>query len=343
MITVTLRDIAEKSGVSLATVSRVLSGKASSSSKKAIKVKETAENLGYVFSEELKQARSTVFGVVASKNVEQSTSNAFFSEVTRGIANFCNARNINIQLIINPHEEHELVLCKRLIDSGDVDGFILLSSRINDQLIDFLSVNDIAFVVIGHAEKESVYTVNTDNAKAFEQLTDHLIKLGHERIALINGSMKFVSSIDTLYGYKNTLIKNNIEIDETLIYDGGLSWQESYETTLQILSLREMPTAIVVSDDIKAAATMKALHEHGFSVPDDVSIVSYSDHYIAGLMNPGLTTIRVPIFELGAVAANSLFQLLNGEEVAEKIILDTKLIIRDSCGFKKLVKDQKNI
>jgi DNA-binding LacI/PurR family transcriptional regulator len=335
---VTLRDIAKETGVSLATVSRILSSKTSSSSKKAVMVKEAAQKLGYDLSQEKVKARSKIFAVVASKNVDQSTSSAFFTEVIRGITNYCNSQNVNVQLIINTQEEQELFHCKKLIDNDEVDGFILLSSRLDDKLIDSLLLDNFPFVVIGHVENENVYSVNTDNKKAFEQLTDHLIKLGHEKIALINSSMKFISSIDTLASYKDTLQKNNMEIDERLIYDGGLSWEESYETTLQILSLREMPTAIVVSDDIKAAATIKALNEQGFRVPEDISIVSYSDHYIASLMNPNLTTIRVPIFDLGYTAANSLLKMLNEQEVEKKIILDTKLIIRESCGFKKSVK-----
>jgi DNA-binding LacI/PurR family transcriptional regulator len=335
---VTLRDIAKETGVSLATVSRILSSKTSSSSKKAVMVKEAAQKLGYDLSQEKVKARSKIFAVVASKNVDQSTSSAFFTEVIRGITNYCNSQNVNVQLIINTQEEQELFQCKKLIDNDEVDGFILLSSRQDDKLIDSLLLDNFPFVVIGHVENENVYSVNTDNKKAFEQLTDHLIKLGHEKIALINSSMKFISSIDTLASYKDTLQKNNMEIDERLIYDGGLSWEESYETTLQILSLREMPTAIVVSDDIKAAATIKALNEQGFRVPEDISIVSYSDHYIASLMNPNLTTIRVPIFDLGYTAANSLLKMLNEQEVEKKIILDTKLIIRESCGFKKSVK-----
>ncbi|WP_010677788.1 LacI family DNA-binding transcriptional regulator [Bacillus timonensis] len=334
-ISVTLRDIVDASGVSLATVSRVLSGKTNLSSKKAIKVIEVAKKLGYELPKEMVARRSMTFGVVASKNVEQSTSNAFFSEVIKGIANFCNTKDINIQLIIETQEELELLRCAKLVENGDIDGFILLASRVDDQLINYLSLNDFPFIVIGHVNKDSVYTVNTDGKKAFEQLTNHLIMLGHKTIGLINSSIKFVGSLDALAGYRETLQKNNIEFDETLIYDGGLSWEESYETALQILSNRNVPTALVVSDDIMAAAAIKAIREQGLKVPGDVAIVSYSDHYLASLMNPGLTTIRVPIIDLGFTAAKSLYQIMNKEEVEKNIILETKLVIRDSCGFKK--------
>lgn len=342
IIATTLRDIADKTGVSLSTVHRVLSGKISLENESALKVLRAADELGYTYQEKNTKRRNITIGVVGNKNVEQSTSNSYFSEVLRGISTILNLNDANVLIILNQQEELELAQCEKMIENGEVDGFILLSSRVNDSLVDMLSKKHIPFVVIGRTENPQIYSVNTDTKRAFEDLTEHLIKIGHSRISLLNGSMKFMFDFDVLEGYKNALSNNNIDYESALVFNGGMTWQESYEAALRILSLRPIPTAIVAADDIRAISAMKAIHEYGLRVPKDIAVVSYSDHDIASLSEPSLTTIRVPIFELGSTAAKSLLQILNGETIETMQHVETQLVIRESCGFKSFMKDQFN-
>jgi len=333
-----IRDVALEAGVSISTVSRVIRKYKNVPKETEERVNLAIKKLNYIpnlAAQCLTEGSLKNIGVVLTTSAENAFVNPFYSEVMSGIGHVTQQHGYYVQLLSFYDVETEKTECLKLIRSGRVDGLIVLNARVYDSLLCELSENDYKFVISGRVEdvinNKDVYCVNTDNINDSFKITKHLLDLGHKKIAMINGPREYTVNEDRYAGFRRALLYSGIEYDEELEIQGGYTIQYAKTAVKEKLLIRPDITAIFAKDDIKAIAAIQAIKEMGKRVPEDISVVGYNDYAVSTIIEPNLTTIRVPIFELGKKLAEIMIKLLQGEKVEEQLtVLPTELIIRDS-------------
>ncbi len=345
---VTIKDVAKEAGISVSTVSRVLRNYNNVPDETREKVQEAVKKLNYIpniAASNLGAGSLRNIGIVVTRSAENAFKNPFFSEMIMGIGSVLEKNEYNIQLIMTDDINIEK---KRVIDtlaSGMIQGVIVLYSRKYDMLIQALANSHYPFVVSGRVDGIStdrkIHSVNTDNEAGSFKIVSHLIELGHKRIAFLNASLEYIVNIDRYEGYRKALIHNGIKHDNALDLDCGITFDDAKRAVYEALNKNPDITAIFCRDDYRAVAAIQAVNELGLKVPEDIAIVGYNNYDIASISKPQLTTINVPIHDLGAASAQQILDLIAGKKIENNTqILDTELIIRDSCGFKQ--KEKKN-
>ena len=224
--------------------------------------------------------------------------------------------------------------------SGKVDGYIVLFSRQQDTIIDYLYEEGALYVLIGKANQFASQTIyiDNDNLMAGQNATEYLIKLGHKRIAFVGSSYNLVYSNDRKNGYHLALMQHDIPILPEYGVELLSLTQNTFQPIQELLQLPEPPTAVVVSDDILAVIVQYVCLQLGLSIPEDLSIVSFNNSIFSGLNTPQLTTIDINSFQLGIEAASQIINHIeNPNLLATKIIVPHYLIERQSC--KKLISE----
>lgn len=340
---VSIHDVAKEAGVSVSTVSRVIRKYSNVTKETEIKVNAAIKLLNYTpnaAASRLGSGSLENIGVVFTRSADKAFQNPFFSEVLMGIGHVLETYGYNMQLMMYNDIEQEKTKVMSALASGMIRGAILLSTRSYDQLIQELANSDYPFVISGRvdgiASEKPIYSVNTDNRGDSYKLVEHLIKLGHEKIAVINGPHEYVVNMDRYDGYRRALLTNGVSYDPTLELNGGYTLNDAKKAMVALLKERQDITAVFAKDDLKAIAAMQGIKEMGYSIPEDIAIVGYNDYEIAKIAEPRLTTMRVPVYDLGTHLAEMLMKLINKETVINNTeILPTKLIVRESCGHNK--------
>jgi LacI family transcriptional regulator len=183
--------------------------------------------------------------------------------------------------------------------------------------------------------------VDVDNAAAARCAVAHLIRLGHTRIGLVtNGPPEYTASADRCEGYRQALAEANLPYDGSIVRQGNFDAQSGYQAMEELLSMPAPPTATFVASDEVAAGALAALHKHGVTVPGGMAIVGFDDIPFSRYLIPPLTTIHLPAYELGVRSAEMLIDMIQGIGIPDKgVLLDTNLIIRDSCGARQARSD----
>ncbi|GFR35155.1 substrate-binding domain-containing protein [Thermobrachium celere] len=190
----------------------------------------------------------------------------------------------------------------------------------------------VPFVMIGRPpKKEDLDFVDNDNVEAAFNATEYLIRMGHRRIGLINGSLNLVVSIDRFEGYKRALKKYNIDIDESIITSSEFVQEGGYEGMKKILKSPKPPTAIITTDDLMAFGAIKAAKDMGVKIPQDISIMSFNNIPLSEFATPPLTSVEINAYTLGYEAAKIVIDKLKGRcsETVSKV-LKTHIIHRQS-------------
>lgn len=335
---VTIKDVAKKANVSPSTVSRVLSDSPRISTETKERVRKVMEELNYhpnSMARSLATNSSNVLGIVFPRSGNLAFQNPFFSDVLRGIMTSANENNFGIQLAAADDEAEILKSVKDMIRGRRVDGIIMLYSKENDQIIKFLHEVNFPFVMIGkpYDYEEKITHIDNDNVSAGEEGTNYLLKLGHRHIGFIGGNKKLMVTKNRLEGYKKALENNGIPFDpnyvkyEEFLVSGGKHGVE------QLLSLKNPPTALLVTDDIMALGVLRTLKMMGQQVPTDLSILSFNNSMFAELSEPGLTSMEINIVEMGYHAVKNIIDKINHpKEPVKRVIIPHQLIIRSSCN-----------
>jgi len=214
-----------------------------------------------------------------------------------------------------------------------VDGIIVQSTGLNEDTMAYVIEGNIPYVVAGRPTNapNSSY-VDVDNVAGAHKATMHIIQLGRKRIATITGALDTSVGIDRLDGYRKAMNNRRIDINERFVAEGDFTELSSYYATKRLIA--HSPDAIFVASDSMATGVMRALREEGISVPKDIAIVGFDDLPPAKNSIPPLTTVRQPVRKFGNKLVETLLDILNnGSEPARKIIFDTELVIRESCGM----------
>lgn len=335
MADLTLEDIAKQAGVSRSTVSRVINNHPNVRSSVRKRVREVIQNTGYqpnAAARALASQRSWMLGLVLPRNVSSVFTDPYFPRLIQGIAQACNQYNYTLGLFLVGTKEDEDTIFPRVSRKGLLDGILVQSGQIGDHLIDRLVNTKIPLVVIGRPfHTTDVSYIDVDNVNSAYSAVCHLIRLGYKHIGTIAGPGNSTVSLDRKEGYQKALIEWGHDLDESLIAEGDFTEAGGYSAMQKLLPAR--PDAIFAASDIMAIGAMRAVREAGPSIPDDIAFVGFDDLPLTSFPNPQLTTIRQPVLQFGFKAVEILINLIeNGIRPTQQIIMNTELIIRDSCG-----------
>lgn len=334
---VTIKDVAKLANVNPSTVSRVIADSPLISDKTKKIVREAMENLGYhpnLNARSLVSKSTRAIGIIMPSSTEKAFQNPFFAEVLRGISNMAHKNQYSLYMSTGASEEEIYDAVVNMVLGRRVDGIILLYSRVNDNILRYLKERKFPFVVIGKpfTEVENIVHVDNDNIGAAEDVTRYLIQSGHRRIGFIGGSLDLMVTIDRLEGYKNALKEASIPYNQDYILHTEFQKEAGKEAMNRMMSLKEPPTSLVVTDDLIGFGVLSALLEVGKSVPKDISVFSFNNIMLSEFSNPPLSSVEINIFQLGYSAVKSLINLITeNEKVENRIIVPHELIIRDSC------------
>ncbi|MFB5192436.1 LacI family DNA-binding transcriptional regulator [Alicyclobacillus fastidiosus] len=327
--------VAQRAGVSEATVSRVLNGVDGVKEGTRKKVLEAVEALGYrpnAIAQSFVKGRSGNIGVIVPHIPQVHLfSTHYFGEISSGIAVGLSKYRLHMLLLFYQSDDPDQVL--HAFESRKIDGCIVLGANEKTRGIESLKAAGCPVCFVSHRDEDPLTSyVDTDNVNGAYLATSHLIKSGHERIAFLNGPLMYTNSVDRLEGFQKALADAGMHFDPALVLQGNYSRTSGYAAVAHFLAINPIPTSVFVANDRMAAGFILGLREVGLRVGQHVSLVGYDDADIATITDPPLTTIRVPFFEMGKRAASILVEKIGRGESSqgEKIRLPAELIVRES-------------
>ena len=334
---VTIRDVAALAGVSPSTVSRTCKDHRSISEETKIRVRRAMDQLGYEYSapqEASNNQTSRTIGIILPPSTRQTYENPFYLEAIRGISQFCNGHKYISTIITGQNSEEVMEAIQTMVSGNHVDGFIVLYSKEDDAIVDYLYSEGFTYVLIGKAKQfanQTIY-IDNDNILAGKEATEYLISLGHKKIAYLGSESIMVFSSDRKTGYQMALLQNDLPVDKKYCVEVDHVFMDECKHLLEMLKSEDRPTAMVVSDDILAVSLERVCNQCGLSIPEDLSIISFNDSLFAKLTSPQLTSVDVNSFQLGIEAASQLINHVeNPNLLATKIIVPHRIVKRDSC------------
>jgi LacI family transcriptional regulator len=332
----TLEEVGKLAGVSRSTVSRVVNNQPGVKNQVREQVLQVIQETGYIpnpAARSLAANRTMMLGLVIPRSVATFFGDPYFSKLTQGIAQACYSHNYMLSLFLFYTKEDEQKLLPHITQNSFVDGLIVQATTDTDPIIPYLLNNSIEFIMLGSLSEMDprMNFIDVDNNTGGYLATDHLIGLGHQRIAHIAGTLDNRAALDRKAGYEKAFTDQNIPIDPNLIIEGDFTEESGYSCTKQLLKMK--PDAIFASSDSMAVGALRAVMEAGLSVPDDLAIVGYDDLPPATSTSPKLTTIHQPIRQFGINAVEMLIDIItNGNNLPHQAVYDTHLVIRQSCG-----------
>lgn len=341
---ITIKDIAKALGLSTSTVSRALRGSHEISSDTKKMVIEYAEQFNYrpnPIALSLKERRSRSIGVVVCE-----IANNFFSQAINGIESVAYNRGYHV-IISQSHESYdrEIVNVEHLA-SRSVDGLLVSLSTETDHVEHFKNLHDKGFPIVFFdriTDEIETHKVVADNYKGAYNATQHLIDAGYTKIAHLTSASHLSISKERLNGYKAALKDNKIPVNEAYIRNcnhGGMIYKELEAAVKNLMNLKDRPEAIFSAGDRLTVSCLTTLKTLGLTVPDDIALIGFSNSPLGELMNPSLSAIKQPAFEMGQTATELLIALIESKRPVtefQNIVLKTETIIRDS-SLKKPVK-----
>ena len=336
----TLKNIAERVGKSVTTVSRALHGYDDVSPETKMLVRKVAEEIGYtpnIIAQRLQKKTTDTIGFVIPTYGPRFT-DPFFTEFLAGIGNTAAKLGFDLLVSTHPISEEEMRSYQNKVQSYRVDGFILVRTRRDDARIQYLCNINFPFVAFGRTEGDCPFPyVDVDNRYAMKMIADHLVKLGHRKIAYIGAPNYLMFANERLAGFKEALKEHDLDLSSSMCKVGDLTQKSGLEQTEALLDYPDPPTAIVTCNDLMALGVIRTAQKRGLQIGEDLAVIGYDDIPQAEHNLPSLTTIHQPIYQIGSKVCNMLICLLKGEVlVDQKIIMKPTLIIRESCGGHQL-------
>lgn len=324
-----IKDVAEELGMSVATVSRAISNPERINVETRKRVMEVIEKLGYrpnLVARSLRQGQTKSLLIIAP------THSPFFIDIYAGAE--ARARELAFTMLLACDEgdaERELAYFDQ-VTSGRADGIISLTGFVPSAFAPGKRPLPPMVAALESLQGHRTPVIRVDHRIGAAQATQHLIDLGHRRIAHITGGTRAASSSHRIAGYKDALTAAGIEFDPGLLQPGDFSIAAGEAAMKQLLAMSPRPTAVFAANDEMAIGAMIAARHAGLDVPDDLSVMGFDDQSLAAINNPPLTTVHIPRYEIGRRAAEALINMLNGEQVAGEAVLETRLVERASTA-----------
>lgn len=325
---ITIRDVATEAGVSIPTVSKVVNGRDGVAAETSRRVLEVVERLGYetsLIARSLRRSRTGVIGILVTEF------EPFSAELLQGISSAATGKG------------YELLAYAGLVSVDAEAGWERRSlSRLAGTLIDGAivvtptsSMSDLSIPVVSidpHTGPDGHAAIESDNSGGARAATEHLIGLGHRRIAHVRGREGLASAELREAGYRDALLAAGIAFDPSLVVTGGYQTSLTIDAARTLLTLSDRPTAVFAANDSSAIGVLEVAAQLGLRVPADLSVIGFDDIPQAANATPPLTTVAQPLHSLGAQALNMLLGLLEGQDVAEHVQLPASLVVRASTG-----------
>lgn len=328
----TIREIAKMSGVSVATVSRVINNPDSVRPEKRQAVLNAIEKIAYVndgLARALAGGKTMTLGLVIP-----TITNSIYASSTQAIQRIAQHAGYSVILGVSDFDpDLETLIIRRLVERR-VDGLILTGGEHDPSVFRILNNQNIPFVLTWRLARETdIPCVSFDNYSAGRLAMKHLLDLGHRRIGLICGRSDVNDRArERRRAFEDGLAEIGASVDPELVFERDFEFIEGHAAMYRMLKAPDPPTAVFAANDILAIGAIAQCRESGVSVPRDISVIGFDDLPIARFSSPGLTTVHVPANSMGRIAATRLLQLINGEPVPSQDVLPVELVVRDSTA-----------
>ena len=335
---VTIHDVAKLAGVSIATVSHVINNTKNVSSSTEEKVKKALLALNYVPNTAAKSLKTNNYrsiGVIAEDISAFST-----PPIIDAVCGYLNQQGFTINLCnlrTYSHTQYDTELLTsslNILEASRACGAIYIGAASPN--VSFIrSLIKVPVVFAYSTALESDYSIDYDNYGAARLAARHLIAHGHKRIAIITGSLEQDFVHQRIMGFQSAIIDSSMVIPPEYILPGDWNYELAYQQACKLLELPNPPTAIFAMNDFMACAVIAAGRKYGLSIPEDLSVIGFDNRTCSAFSTPTITTLGIPLYEIGISAASSFLKLINGEDVPHKQLHDCKLIQRDSVSSPK--------
>nr|WP_300005612.1 LacI family DNA-binding transcriptional regulator [Tissierella sp.] len=331
----TLADVAKLAGVSPSTVSRVIADNPKISEKTKKRVVKCMEEIGYypnAIAQSLANKRTGNIGIIMPHTEDEIFLNPFFPEALRGIVKETSNTDYDLLLSTNAKTGEELAIVKKLIRGSKVDGIILMSSKQDDECINYLKDIEFPFVLIGspYEMEGEINHVDNDNENAAYELTKYLIEIGSEKIAFIGGDEKLVVTKKRIEGYKRALKDMDKEFKDDLLLLGSFNEKTGFKYGDKIANMSDMPDGLIVTDDLVAFGVLKVFEGLGIKVPEDIALGSFNNSILSQHSPIPFTSVEINAFELGKKSINLLTKVIEKDIHGQLITVPYKIMKRDS-------------
>jgi LacI family transcriptional regulator len=331
---VTITDIARMAQVSPGTVSRVVNNQEGVGAVTRERVLELIQEHGYqasFFAQNLASGTALALGIVFPLRASELVIHPVFPELIGAVGDAAGAAGYSLSLLSGPPSGRDDRVMSE-VSRGRIDGLLLPDVREGDELVDQLVEREFPVVVVGHRD-DRVAWVDSDHDEAVFELTSQLIEAGRERVALINGPESLSACVLRAEGFWRAHEERGLVVDQQLVASGPFTAEFGMAALEPLLQQTSAPSAIVAGSDLIAAGCIEALRKHGLRVPDDVAVTGFDDQPLAGHVQPPLTTVRVPISDMGRTATDMLLRLVGGERVRPRsLVLPSEIVVRESSG-----------
>jgi len=329
---ITIVEVAAEAGVSFGTVSRVINNDVHVKAETRESVLNAMRKLGYVANRQargLAGGKSNLIGVLVP-----DLGTGYIGEIIRGIDAELGGSGLDLILYTTHRAAVKEANYVANLAQGLIDGLLIVLPRNPADYTGTLARRKFPFVLIDHqGTGENCTAVGATNWQGAYNATEYLLKLGHNRIGFITGSLDLGAAIERLDGYKAALRIHHIPVDAELIFEGTFHQPDGYTGACYLLDLDTPPTAIFASNDVMAMAVMDAARDKGLRIPEDLSIIGFDDIPQASMVRPALTTVRQPLEQMGRVATQMLLDIVKDvNNRATRIQLPTELILRDTTA-----------
>jgi DNA-binding LacI/PurR family transcriptional regulator len=326
-----IKDVARVAGVSHSTVSRALQNSPVVNPKTAAKIRRIARDLAYrpsAVARGLVTQKTRTIGVVVT-----TIADPFVSEVVIGIELAANDNGYSVFLAdsnADPTREKNVV---HSFAERRVDGIVITSSRVGALYTPLLSEMMVPIVLINNQHPgQFVHSVMIENVPASREATNHLIRLGHRRVAYVGDRYGHQSDTERFAGYREALAQAALPFLPELVVHGDGKPERGTRAMNALLCLPNPPTAVFCYNDMTALGVLRSIQAHGLRVPADISVIGFDDLFFASYTQPQLTTVRQPMRQMGRMAMESLLKLMSGQASAESIKVPAELIVRESTA-----------
>ncbi len=328
----TISDVAEKAGVSISTVSRVLNNTVPVDEEAAQRVREAVAQLNYTphsAARMLASRRTNTIGLLLL-----DIGGDFYTPMLRGIEAVCSQAGYDLlihstitSLLGNPP--------RRALGEHNTDGLLVFTDAVNHAELKRLQAIGFPVVLLHQSSPQdlAIPVITIENQSGAQNIVDHLIEVhGRKRILFLQGPIGNEDSEQREIGYRQSLEKHALPFDPRLVVRGGFEPNQAHTMVAQLLTAGLEFDGIFTGDDDNAVGVIQALREAGRDIPGEVAVAGFDDSLFARILTPPLTTVRAPIEQVGQAAARQLLRLIRSEPVEARLVLPTELIIRQSCG-----------
>lgn len=336
---VDIRTVANRAGVSTATVSRVVNGTSSVSRTLTTRVHKAIADLGYspnTHARTLVSGRSRIIGLIVTL-----ITNPFYPELIQCFETLAAERGYDLLIGSTNYSGDSKYDCLRRMEDRKVDGVAMMTFGADDQLLRALTQRQLPVVSVGASRHRLIRPVQIDFRKGIHEAVQHLAVLGHRRMAFLSGPLRVDNSLARQQAFLDAMAAIGASVPGSYLFEGDHSMECGLRGAEKLLALPQPPTALLCSNDMTAIGALHAVSGRRLRVPKDISIVGFDDIHMAQFTVPPLTTVRLPSSSIARIALDTLIPMIEGREGARQEAVSTHLIVRQSTGYAPALAAQK--